>query len=56
MKPVIVSISYLDAISGGSGLISLDLLKLGDWLREHPGCLVRRIDMPLTWRDDRGIA
>lgn len=50
MKPVYVIISYFDALQGGAGQVSIDLFQLAQWLVDHPGCLVRAIQMPLVIR------
>lgn len=48
MKPISVIISYFDALQGGAGQTSIDLFQLSQWLVDHPGCLIRVIQMPLV--------
>ena len=47
MKPIFVNVSYFDSVAGGAGLVSVDLMQLADWLKAHPGYLIRAIQMPL---------
>ena len=37
------SVSYLDAMNGGSGLERVEVENLHKWLAEHPGYLIRRL-------------
>lgn len=43
MKGKYYSVSYFDAIQGGSGLISVRVEFLHEWLKEHPGYLIREL-------------
>lgn len=48
----LVSVSYLDAVKGGSGCTNLYLDELPGWLKERPGTLIREIDVRYTVRTD----
>lgn len=43
VKFVIVSVEYLDALNGGSGMTRMSLTEVEKWLREHPGFLIRKL-------------
>ena len=47
MKTIYVNVSYFDSLAGRTGLQSVDLLLLASWLEDHPGYLIRKIQMPL---------
>ena len=36
-------VAYFDALQGGSGLVRIKCEKLHEWLKEHPGFLIREL-------------